>query len=394
MPTTAESMTSRERWLAAVDFAPLDHLPFWPKLDGSYPPRHAGAFAGWDPAQFHRYIGSDPHQWVAPCLRYVRTRTDYREQADGRRRRQCFVTPHGTLEREYQFDQASCSWHPTRFPVQSVADIQLLTEWWLDARAELDGAQLARVQAEVRALGSGAAVATGIGESALMLWIEHLAGVENAHFLLSDYPDATLALFEAIQGDLLRCTQIVTAHHPADLLYMVENTSTTLLSVEQYRRYDWPHLRQLADLAAQAGRRMILHMCGHIRALLDDLEKLPVAGFEAFTAPPLGNATLLDGRTHCPTKALIGGTHATLWLEPAERIIAFLGQRLDELPHHRGLVVTSAGVMPPACPPDRIQTVCAWVRRYPLRLTLPPTSPPAADTAGPRPAAPTRPRTP
>ena len=35
-----------------------------------------------------------------------------------------------------------------------------------------------------------------------------------------------------------------------------------------------------------------------------------------------------------------------LWLKPANEIIAKIEQDLDELPHHRGIVVTSAGVMP------------------------------------------------
>jgi len=34
-----------------------------------------------------------------------------------------------------------------------------------------------------------------------------------------------------------------------------------------------------------------------------------VAAFEAFTSPTLGNTTLLDGRTACPDKCLIGGVY-------------------------------------------------------------------------------------
>lgn len=34
-------------------------------------------------------------------------------------------------------------------------------------------------------------------------------------------------------------------------------------------------------------------------------------------------------------------------------------------PRHRGLVLTSAGVMPPMCSPKTIRTVCEWVKAYP-----------------------------
>jgi uroporphyrinogen-III decarboxylase len=148
---------------------------------------------------------------------------------------------------------------------------------------------------------------------------------------------------------------------------MVENTSTTLISVEQYRKYCFGHIQAYGETMSSAGKRVILHMCGHLKALLDDLAKLPVAGFEAFTSPTLGNTTLLDGRSRCPDKCLIGGTQATLWLKPADEIIVRIKHDLDELPHHRGIVVTSAGVMPPMCPPKKIKTVCDWVHAYPAR---------------------------
>jgi len=82
----------------------------------------------------------------------------------------------------------------------------------------------------------------------------------------------------------------------------------------------------------------------------------------------VANTTLLDGRSACPDKCLVGGTNAMLWLRPAGEIIAQIEADLDSLPHHRGIVVTSAGVMPPLCGPETIKQVCEWVRQYPARM--------------------------
>jgi hypothetical protein len=54
-------------------------------------------------------------------------------------------------------------------------------------------------------------------------------------------------------------------------------------------------------------------------------------------------------------------------LKTANQIIAQIERDLDALPHHRGIVVTSAGVMPPACRPETIRQVCAWVKSYRAR---------------------------
>ena len=109
-------------------------------------------------------------------------------------------------------------------------------------------------------------------------------------------------------------------------------------------------------------------MCGHLKDLLPDLSKLTADAFEAFTSPKLGNTTFLDGRNACPDKCLIGGTNAVLWTQTTEEIIDQIGADLDALPHHRGLVVTSAGVMPPLCKPETIKSVCDWVKEYKLRM--------------------------
>jgi len=52
----------------------------------------------------------------------------------------------------------------------------------------------------------------------------------------------------------------------------------------------------------------------------------------------------------------------------ADEIITKIEEALDPLPHHRGIVVTSAGVMPPVCKPETIRQVCNWAKAYHPRI--------------------------
>ena len=61
------------------------------------------------------------------------------------------------------------------------------------------------------------------------------------------------------------------------------------------------------------------------------------------------------------------GTNAALWLRPASEIIDRLRRDLDALPHHRGVVVTSGGVMPPACRIETVREVCRFVQGHAIR---------------------------
>ena len=361
-----EQMTTRERWRAALALQPVDRLPFWPKLDGAYAKSQGAPFDQLSLDELHAWMGSDPHLGIASCLRVERSNSEELWREEGSNRWHIWRTPYGELQQFLQFDIASHSWHPMSFPVRDRDGILAMTAFYEDAKPTLSEGLLEATTAQVAAVGERGYTFAGTGESPLMYWVEWLAGVQNAHLLLADHPEEVEALFEAIQRYLVDVARIMIAHSPVDALYLVENTSTTLISPAQYKRYCLPHVGELARTVSEAGRTLILHMCGHLKALLPDLCNIPARGFEAFTSPTLGNTSLLDGRIGCPDKALIGGTNAMLWLKPASSIIAKLEEDLGALPHLRGIVVTSGGVMPPFCKPETIREVCDWVKAYPV----------------------------
>lgn len=364
-----DTMTSRQRWLAALQQQSVDRFPFWPKIEASYFPAQHPSFHHLSVRELHEWIGSDQHEWVEQSAREVRTNTAREYKHEGNLQHCIFHTPHGSTTLVQQWDDVSQSWHPIMHPVYDLQTIRLMTDFYLDESWEFSAKQYASAQAWRREVGERALVGTAIGESPLMFFIEFLAGIENAHYLLLDYPQEVEALFSAMHASLLRKTEINAEHGAADVVYFMENTSTTLISPGQYRRYCLPYLRAYSEIMRSAGQRMILHMCGHLKQLLPDIATLPVTGYEAFTAPTLGNTTLLDGRTASPDVCLIGGTSAILWMRPVHEIIAQLAHDLDELPHHRGVVITSAGVMPPIATPETIKEVCDWVKEYPTRIS-------------------------
>jgi len=362
-----ETMTTKERWLAAIQMQPVDRLPFWPKLDAAYPPMQSAPFRNMTLDDIHAWMGSDNHVGVTDCTREVFQKTSVETTRTNGTMETIYRTPHKEMRLVQKFDLPSHAWYPIEHPVHSQDDIRAMTEIFTDTSFVLDQDRLETAREQVAGIGQSALTTNEVGESPLMFWVEYLAGMENAHYLLSDHRVEVEELFEAMHKVLLRKAELLCTHSPADVLYMRENTSTTLISPEQYRRYSKEHVGAYAQICLDADKPLILHMCGHLKALLPDLAEVPARAFEAFTSPTVGNTTLLDGRRACPDTCLIGGTNATLWLQPAEEIIATIEHDLDQLTHHRGIVVTSAGVMPPFCRPETIRQVSAWVKQYPLQ---------------------------
>ena len=356
-------MTSRERWLAALNFEPVDCIPFWPKIDGAYLRCHGAALGAKSALEIQRLLGSDAHAGVAApfCGRRVKTRVEWKPAENGVTNI-LYETPHGNMTARHVFDEPSCASHPAEFPIKTREDILRMTSVYEDTEVCYDADANEKSIARCAELGETASTMAGIGESPLMEFVEWLAGVENAHFFLADYPDETQALFDAMHRVLRRKVEIAADTSPADTLLLSENTSTTLISPGQYRALNKPMLVEYADICRGAGRRLVLHMCGHLKALLPDLAEVGATAFEAFTSPTVGNTTLLDGRLACPDVCLIGGTNAALWMrDNAPAIIAQLEHDIAELPHRRGIVISSAGVMPALCSPETIRRVCEWV---------------------------------
>ncbi len=363
-------MKAKEIWLKAIMMEPLKRIPFWPKLWSEYPGMQKQPFSSMSLRELHAWIGSDYHQMpdVHTGVKPAHTTCAVKTFRQGRSWETNFQTPSGEVLYKQEFDEGSRSWHPVKHPVQTLDDIKILTEYFNDLSWILDDAELEKVEDMTESIGEDGLVSVCCGTSPLMEWVEYFAGVENAHLLLMDYPDEVELLFSVLQERLLEKTRLICKNHPADILYYNENTSTSLISPTQYDRYCFPHLTECSEIIRKNKRLVFLHMCGHLKRLLPTLAKLDVDAFEAFSTAPLTDQSLLDGRTNCPQRCLIGGTNAVLWTKSAAEITEGIKRELDALPHHRGIVITSGGAMPPQVEPDKIKAVCDWLKEYPARM--------------------------
>jgi uroporphyrinogen-III decarboxylase len=218
-------------------------------------------------------------------------------------------------------------------------------------------------EAQDRLAAQGAVTTQGLGPSPLMSLVEHYCGPENTFCLLADEADLfgeTIALMHRRQLALL---DALLPHCVADTLWMIENTSSNLISPRLFELFVMPQLREYANRMLQRGVIPVHHMCGRLKALLDRIETLPALVNEAYTTPPLGDVTLADGRRHMPSKTLMGGTNATLWLEGVEKIVETVAADLAACPDRRRIFLTSAGVLPPLVPFDKARRVVERFKR-------------------------------
>ena len=357
-------MTRKERFERALRREEVDRLPFWVKIfGGSYLDFQEERYRSMGELELADYLDLDHMAGGGVAVACTNDRVErHVEQTNGRR---VVVerTPDGTLTSVERSDPLSRAWHPVEFPIKTRADLRAARHLFEGSRYEAAADALARGVERLAAVGDRGIVITHMGISPWMNLLQHQIGPENIYYFLADFPAELDELIGLMHEERLRYLRVMLPACAYDYICSVENTSTTLLSPAIFERYCWPHLNDYGRLIREHGKHHVLHMCGHLRALLPRINELPAVAVEAFTTPPVGNTTLADRARLAPETAIIGGTNATLWLQPAEGIFEAIERSLAEAGALAGVVLTSAGVMPPMASIDKIRQVREFARR-------------------------------
>jgi len=108
-----------------------------------------------------------------------------------------------------------------------------------------------------------------------------LMGLQSFSYALADQPDLVAAICERV-GEL---TAAAAAHaisvDNVGMVFLGDDlgfATGTLVSPAVLRRYIFPHYRRLSEIAHGADKLLLLHSCGNLGAIMDELIE---AGFDA-----------------------------------------------------------------------------------------------------------------
>jgi hypothetical protein len=250
--------------------------------------------------------------------------------------------------------------HPVKYYVETLDDLRLYRTLWEGARyvPQDDGAAFAALDAEI---GEHGVITRFWGPSTIPRLLETDIGVQSFYYLLHDHPEEMEALIGLVHEREMEAFEAL-ARGPWESATLVENTSTYYISPDIYRRYNGPHVRDFVEAMHGAGKVAIIHMCGHVRNLLDQIRDTGADGVHALTPPPTGDTPWELALDALGEETIILGTlDPTVWvLGPVEGI----GPALDRLitPRVRrapfSLLVASDGICVPV---ERFEAVARWM---------------------------------
>ena len=292
-------MTGRERLERMIDGLPTDRVCLSTLVDDITRSKMAPEWKDIPVLEFYRKLGYDHLQFgnygLPEQLRFIppyTIRCGYTTERE----------QHGdiTIDRRIMDGQSleihmKLS-HPIKYPVNDEDELELLCRMWETVEVvEKTGTELeeslasyARVDA---AIGDMGIYVPTVSQSGVQHMLEYESGIENFYYLLEDAPELLEKTVELIQQQRQKIYELLAKHIPCKTIIPVENTSTTMISPSLYRKYTLPHMQKYAETMHKYGKKAIIHMCGHLGALLPELKEVGLDGIHALTEPPVGTCT-------------------------------------------------------------------------------------------------------
>lgn len=198
------------------------------------------------------------------------------------------ISPWGTLTTVLKHD------HPVEHPVKSLKELRILRAIW-EASDYVENNDMDEPFARVeRQIGDDGMYVPSLDPSPVQNLLEYEMGAANFYYLLDDHRSEVEELLAVMHAKRLQEYEILARRSPAEVVVAMENTSSTLISPQLYRQYSLPQIRDYVDVLHRYGKIAVLHMCGHLKALLPVVRDTKLDGINAVTPPPVGTTYFED----------------------------------------------------------------------------------------------------
>ncbi len=287
-------MTGRERLQALLAGQPTDRLSWTTLVDDLTRSVMPPDVRDMPLLDFYRLIGCDLLQFgdyglptpMTPACRMVTPpiEVEHHTRDDGAWVR-TLKTAWGDLTAIWR------SGHPVKHAVTSLDELRVLHNLWEGSHYEEVPGHAESFAAAEAAIGDLGVYCPTTEPSPVQQLLEVEMGVAVFYYLLADHRREVEGLLEVMHARRLEEYRLIARLSPAEVIIPVENTSSTLISPALYERYSVPQLRDYVDALHAGGKRCVLHMCGHLKALMPGIRETGLDGANAVTPPTVGDVT-------------------------------------------------------------------------------------------------------
>jgi len=299
-------MTSRERVMAVLTGENVpDRLPWLPELNDGFIAKVVETLGpvpdGIDAQTFvNLQIGAD-QLGRAVAVREVFSRVEVENRPE--EGLTIYHTPHGDLIHQTRRDETAKTNYIIRHKLNGPQSIKAYHAMLDDLRFEPD---YERAQRTIDQIGETGIATIDAPATPLMHLIMWDMGIEETLIAMFERTDEMVELMQHMHEKNLEYYKIA-ANGPGEVVRPMEDTSSKLTGPDLYAKYCVEYLNEYAEICHQAGKKFIVHMCGHLNDMLPVIKEVNLDGIEAVTPAPTGDADLLRMREVLGDIIIIGG---------------------------------------------------------------------------------------
>jgi hypothetical protein len=322
-------MTIKERIAAAYRGEAHDRVP-WTIYRGLLP--QTPAAEALQRKGLGLFLSAAPYSASTPNVKY-----EDREGTEGafKVRYRTYRTPVGALTHKWRIETGYGSAWTAEYPVKSPKDYEILEFIVRDTiyRPNFEGF----LKAQQNMGDAGIVLAPVERPPFQKLWIQW-AGLERVVVDLHETTESVERVLKAMFEKQLEMFKII-ADSPAELVWCPDNITGVVAGPPIFRRYMMPHYDALHQALHPKGKRLVSHMDGMMRRLVECVRETKLDVIEAFTPPPDGDLPLSEALAAWPDKTISINFPSSVHLAKPEEVRAVTLDLLDQAGDGRRFVV-------------------------------------------------------
>ncbi len=238
-----------------------------------------------------------PYSAATPNVRYE----DREATEDGFKvRYRTYRTPVGSLTQKWVVEPGYGSGWTREYPIKGPKDYEVYEFIVRDTVYAPNPEAFLKVQ---QATGDAGIVLASVERPPFQkLWIQ-FAGLERVIVDLHEDPEPVERALKAMFEKQLEIFRLV-ADSPAEFVWCPDNITGEVTGPPLFNRYMVPHYDALHQILHPKGKKLVSHMDGMMRRLIECVRKTPLDVMEAFTPPPDGDLSLREALEAWPDRTI------------------------------------------------------------------------------------------
>jgi len=197
--------------------------------------------------------------------------------------------------------------------------------------------------------------------------LDNFVGPQQLYLDMVDYLDEVEILLGIMSEKALKAVEVA-AESPAQAFISWETSTTQYMSPKDFQQYILPEFNRWGDILHAAGKLLVHHACGHIKAILPMMATENADAIESVTPPPTGNVEVWEvQRVLGNEKCIIGG------IEP----LNFLTLSMDDFKNYvedtlskivpLGFIFGNSDSCPPGVSMEKFKMVTQIINSFEIR---------------------------